>query len=259
MDTTLIQPNAPLSDPCQRIIKLFGGQISELFATQAPNVALVEKTLSQLANALTTANYCHHDNLHQNPAVQKITFEAASLCGYLEKSVGAGEIDLHHSAYCQEILRISRHEGSLAQVNKKSHVYLIGCGSVPITALCLAQEHGCEVTCLDNDAKCLIEAERFLGRQPLGRFHFALPDEIDDWAQYSHIYLTGLVPEKETELEKIAAKVSPGSRVVVRHGSGLKVLFTFPLPKIDERVWKIDHVLAPPNHFFDTTFLQRVE
>ncbi len=250
--------NGPHNDPCTEIIRIFGHEIKDLFHSKNPDLNRVEDTLSRFAEALTRSDLCYHDNLELDPHVNQIAQWAAHLCGFLETQVAQGKLKLEESSYFREIVRIGHQEGQIGGIQPQSKVCFIGCGSTPVTALCLAEAFGCQITCVDIDTKSLAAAESFLRSSSKTSFRFSLPDSQVDLSNFTHIFLTGLVPDKDRYLAQIAPSLKPGGKVIMRYGTGLKSLFTFPLPVIDTEVWQVVRLLEPPGNFFNTAFLEKV-
>ncbi len=115
-------------------------------------------------------------------------------------------------------------EGKFLGLNTKSHILLVGAGAMPISAAILLKYFNCTITCLDIDEQAICLAKKWLTHLiPDSNVMFIINDvfNITNYEPYSHIIITGHVPEKNILLEHLSAHLKNDPKILLRNSSGL--------------------------------------
>lgn len=131
--------------------------------------------------------------------------------------------------------RITKKEVPLCGLKPGDRVIQIGVGSLPQTVLYLA-ELGAEVEALDNDARAVANASRYLSRfNRNGRILLRQADGLKvDCSAADAVWLSFVVQPKEGILKGAFASLKEGGRLVYRNPVGLFARI-LPEPVVDPK------------------------
>ncbi|MBU5438981.1 hypothetical protein KQI42_13215 [Tissierella sp. MSJ-40] len=114
--------------------------------------------------------------------------------------------------------KIVKDEVKLAEMTNKDKVLCIGGGSIPCTALQIANLTGAEVHVIDIDRKAVNNAKNIIRKMGLGNKIYVTEakGEDIDVGSYNVIHIALQVTPKERVVEHIWSKSTEGTRIVVR-------------------------------------------
>ncbi len=114
--------------------------------------------------------------------------------------------------------KIVKDEVKLAKMTNKDKVLCIGGGSIPCTALQIANLTGAEVHVIDIDSKAVNNAKNIIRKMGLGNKIYVTEakGEDIDVTSYNVIHIALQVTPKEKVIEHIWSKSTEGTRIVVR-------------------------------------------
>ncbi len=126
-----------------------------------------------------------------------------------------------------EILKTSESaiaEARAAGVQANSRVAFVGSGPFPETALSLAREFKCSVTCIDYNPEAVVLSSRLLKSWGMSeRLPVFFRNAVDfSFAGYTHVWLAALARPKREILEQVCATSVQDLTVVCRTVNGLR-------------------------------------
>lgn len=121
-------------------------------------------------------------------------------------------------AYHNYYRNVMRKEIELANITSKDIVLNIGCGSVPFTAIHIAQITGAKVIAIDKDKEAVMKAKKALKRYGLEKnIEVKLSDGIKEELMDFTVAVVALhVKDKVAMLEKLLKAGKPGGRIIFR-------------------------------------------
>jgi hypothetical protein len=145
------------------------------------------------------------------------------------------------SQYFKYVSLFAAEEGCAAELRHDSRLLFVGSGAIPISALSLARQFDCEVTCLDVDPQAVAMSRQLLSSQTacetidiqLGDIH-----SVPDLDSYTHVWIASLVPQKLQVLESLQLNGHPDCRVLIRFSEGLGEIFNYACPAYSEQHWQ---------------------
>jgi hypothetical protein len=149
-----------------------------------------------------------------------------------------------------ETFEFAGKEGKTLGLNAHSRVVFVGSGPFHESALCLALQFGCAVTCIDNNAAAITNSKHLNAH--MGMEHniaFIHEDaRLCDYRGYTHAVVAVLARPKSAILERIRA-TNPTMLVAVRTVEGAHALLYEPLDPEQLAGWEIMQVVRPNNLF----------
>jgi len=144
--------------------------------------------------------------------------------------------------YIADVSAAAVREGQGLGLGPDSCVLFIGCGPYPTSAMGIADAYGCRVECLDCDPYAAILGERVVRASGLNdRINVALGEGSEaEVSRYSHIWIAGLVPDKEALLNRLGDGAAAGLRVLARYGNGFKWVFNYGLRTARLEGWRVE-------------------
>lgn len=136
-----------------------------------------------------------------------------------------------------------------ADIAASHHVYFLGSGPFPWSAIRYAAVTGCRVTCIDRNREAIAISRQLitkLGFDGLVQFLQGDAQEID-YRGSSHIVLAGMVRPKRAILRRVAATSPIDARVIVRSSHGLYLLMYEACPPRTMAGFEITSVVRPPS------------
>jgi histidine 2-aminobutanoyltransferase len=164
------------------------------------------------------------------------------------------------SQYFKHVSLFAAEEGCAAELRHDSKLLFVGSGAIPISALSLARQFDCEVTCLDIDPQAVELSRRLLSSQTacktidiqLGDIH-----TVPDLSSYTHVWIASLVPQKLQVLEALQQEGHPECRVLIRFSEGLGEIFNYACPAYCEQKWHSSVSGTEPQSLYQFEILRR--
>ncbi len=157
--------------------------------------------------------------------------------------------------YLSDVYKQVDDEVCTACVERSSRVLFIGAGHFPESAIRIAANKGCHVTCAEISKDACETSRRLIAKTSLP-INIQWRDGADlNCADFSHIWIAALVPEKERILRKISLSVRSEAFVIVRYGNDLKELFNQPLSL--EESCRYDILASTTGQLCDCVYLRR--
>lgn len=138
-------------------------------------------------------------------------------------------------------------ELDMANLKKGANVLMIGCGSLPITAMHLSNK-GFNVTGIDNDDKAITNAEQFKKSNHFqGDIQFKKQDALTmDYSTFDAIWVAFSIHPKTEILAKIYDQLQEGGKIIYRNpGKHIKRLYSTVDPYLFSKNCKFN-----PQNFF---------
>lgn len=164
---------------------------------------------------------------------------------YLEKNSAENLILNKTTDFLSNNKGIGDKELKCAKLNKKSHIFLIGSGPFPWTAINYAKSKGCLVTCIDNNSTAVSLSRKLIKTIDLDNLinvSKGLAQEVD-YAQATHVVITGMAIPKEPILKQIYKTSRKNVKIIIRSSFGL---YFFMYPSINPhkfRNFKVNQII----------------
>ncbi|RQI84923.1 TonB-dependent siderophore receptor [Pseudomonas aeruginosa] len=161
--------------------------------------------------------------------------------------------------YLGSLLESIRGELDSAGIDADARVLFVGSGALPTSALVLAREVGAHLCCLDIDEEALSyarEIARCQGLEARMQFSSLPPAELAFSRDATHFLIASLVQQKSAVLAQIRQVMRADAKVLLRHGSGIKGLFNYPVEPAELEGWQVcaERVSQP---LYDTLILEK--
>ncbi|KYK19923.1 hypothetical protein AYK24_04770 [Thermoplasmatales archaeon SG8-52-4] len=136
-----------------------------------------------------------------------VTFEKISI-----------KFDLLSSYYLEMYQEIVDKEIKMAGISSKDQVVVIGCGSLPITAVLVAKISKAHVVAIDNDKRAVNEAAKYIRKQHLeNRVDIEYADgKLFQINSFDVIYLAYGLKKKEEIFDVLIKSSKKNSRIIFR-------------------------------------------
>lgn len=115
------------------------------------------------------------------------------------------------------------------------HVYFVGSGPLPLSAIIMHHKTGAKITCVDIDPDAIDRSQKLiknLGLEDKFNFVCANGDQVD-YKDASVVLLASLVPNKRDVLKKIEQTSQKSPEIAVRTAYGLNTLLYQPVKRHD--------------------------
>lgn len=155
----------------------------------------------------------------------EVFLETATCLDHLQVSTGVGQGIFANAPI--EILKTSESaiaEAKAAGIKATSRVAFVGSGPFPETALSLAHEFGCSVTCVDYNPEAVVLSSRLLKSWGMSeRLPVFFRDAMDfSFEGFTHVWLAALARPKRQILERVCETSTQDLTVVCRTVNGLR-------------------------------------
>lgn len=164
---------------------------------------------------------------------------------YLEKKAAESLVLNKTTDFLSNNKKLGDEESRCAKLNKKSHVFFIGSGPFPWTAINYATSKGCLVTCIDSNPTAVSLSRKVIktiGLDNLVSVSNGLAQELD-YSQATHIVIAGMAQPKSAILKQIYKTSRKNVKIIIRSSFGL---YFFMYPRIDPnelKNFKINQVI----------------
>ncbi|MFH1522521.1 MAG: nicotianamine synthase family protein [Patescibacteria group bacterium] len=128
-------------------------------------------------------------------------------------------------------------EIELSKINKESHVFFIGSGPFPWTAISYAKSTGCKVTCIDKDSEAVNISRRLIKTLKLYSQIDIACTGAQDFNYYlaTHVVIAAMVHSKVAVLKKVKETSKHNLKIILRSSFGL---YFFIFERIDRDILK---------------------
>lgn len=132
------------------------------------------------------------------------------------------------------------------QLDEKSHIYCVGSGPFPWTAINYARKKGCQITCFDCNPIAVTSSTKLI--QKIGLTNFiniseGLAQNVD-YKQATHVIISAMTHPKKAILKRIYETTKTEVKVIIRLSFGL-YFFMYPIVNKDEfKNFKVDQIVS---------------
>lgn len=188
----------------------------------------------------------HHAGLLRRTAVNAV----CELEKYLSRRFASGPGPC--SRYLQGLSHTVQGEVAALGIDASARVMLVGAGALPTTALSLARETGAEIYGIDIDEEAVRLAQNVVSCCGLdGQVHISGLSIASHWftANATHFIVASLVARKDQILAAIAGHMRPDAKILLRYGSGIKLLFNYQIDFDPSIHWHTEPISLPHAYY----------
>jgi hypothetical protein len=164
---------------------------------------------------------------------------------YLEKKAAESLVLNKTTDFLSNNKRLGDEEARCTRLNKKSHVFFIGSGPFPWTAINYTTSKGCLVTCIDSNPIAVSLSRKVIktiGLDNLISVSRGSAQELD-YSQATHIVIAGMAQPKDAILKQIYKTSRKNVKVIARSSLGLN-FFIYPRINLSElENFKVNQVI----------------
>lgn len=138
-------------------------------------------------------------------------------------------------------------EAKFSNLNKKSHLFFIGSGPYPWTAINYATATGCKVTCIDNNPRAVFISKKLIKTLKLDDLIdiYCFDGQETNYNPATHITIAGMAQPKNTILKQISKTSNNNVKIIVRSSFNL---YYFMYERINKDIlldFRLLHTINP--------------
>lgn len=191
------------------------------------------------------------ENLQKDAKLAKLAVELRTIYNqyyfYLEKKIAESVIsNKAKKLFLSNNSKLGDEEAKCTKLDEKSHVFWIGSGPFPWTAINYATKKRCRVSCIDNNPTAVTLSNRLI--KTIGLVNFIsifqrLAQKVD-YSQATHVVIAAMAQPKSAILKQIYKTSKIDVKVIVRSSFSL---YFFMYPRVNQhelKNFKVDQIIS---------------